>query len=126
MSSTSILRLPKLILGKNAYFVARAMKKPTFCIPRTIKNHQTSAKNASNASARKKEGLQGRLFVILDDFGTPQGGSKITKNQKKAFQKSIAKKGGKKGGDPPRPGSSAAAFTRPVGMQDSCSGRFLP
>ncbi len=35
-------------------------------------------------------------MVIFDDFGTPQGGSKITKNRKKAFQKSIEKKDAKK------------------------------
>ena len=40
----------------------------------------------------RKEGLQGRLLLIFDDFGAPQGGSKVTKNQKKGFQKSIEKK----------------------------------
>ena len=44
----------------------------------------------------KKSSLQGRLLMIFDDFGGPQGGSKITKNRKKAFQKSIKKKTEKK------------------------------
>ena len=96
MRSKSLPELPKLIFGPIAYFVAPANKKHTFCLPQTIKNHQKSAKNAGKASARKKEGLQGRLFVIFDDFGGPQGGSKIIKNRKKAFQKSIEKKEGKK------------------------------
>ena len=96
MKSKSLQELPKPIFGPIAYFVALANEKHTFCIPQTIKNHQKSAKNASKASARKKEGLQGRLLVIFDDFGGPQGGSKITKNRKKAFQKSIENKAEKK------------------------------
>ena len=52
--------------------------------------------NASNARARKKEGLQGRLLLIFGDFGGLQGGPKITKHRKKAFQKSIEKKDEKK------------------------------
>ena len=35
-------------------------------------------------------------MVIFDDLGTPQGGSKITKNQKMTFPKSIEKKEAKK------------------------------
>ena len=62
----------------------------------TIKNQKKSAKNASNGWARKKEGLQGRLSATFDDFGCPQGGPKITKNRKKAFQKSIEQKDAKK------------------------------
>ena len=96
MRSKSLPELPKLIFGQIAYFVALANKKHTFCLSQTIKNHQNSVKNASKASARKKEGLQGRLLMIFDDFGDPQGASKITKNRKKAFQKSIEKKEGKK------------------------------
>ena len=92
MRSKSLPELPKLIFGPIAYFVAPANEKHTFCLPQTIKNHQKSAKNASNPSARKKEGLRGRLFMIFHDFGTPQGDSKITKKQKNAFQKSIEKK----------------------------------
>ena len=34
--------------------------------------------------------------MIFGDFGGPQGGPKITKNRKKAFQKSIEKKDAKK------------------------------
>ena len=98
MRSKSLPELPKLIFGQIAYFVALAlpMKTHTFCIPQIIKNHKKSAKNASNASARKKEGLQGRLLAIFGDFGGAQGGPKITKNRKKAFQKSIETKEGKK------------------------------
>ena len=48
------------------------------------------------------------------------------KNGKKYLPRIDRKKGGKKGGDGTSRGSSAAAFARPVGMQDSCSGRFLP
>ena len=96
MTPKSVPELSKLIFCQIAYFVAPANEKHTFCLPQTIKNHQKSAKNASKASARKKEGLQGRLLAIFDDFGGPQGGSKITKNRKKAFQKSIEKKEGKK------------------------------
>ena len=54
------------------------------------------------------------------------GAGKNMQKLKKCLPKIDRKKGRKKGGDPPRPGSSAAAFARPVGMQDSCSGRFLP
>ena len=96
MKSKSLPELPKLIFGPIAYFVAPANEKHTFCLPQTIKNHQKSAKNASKASARKKEGLQGRLLVIFDDFWGAQEGSKISKNPKKAFQKSIEKKDKKK------------------------------
>ena len=96
MRPKSIPDLPKLIFGPIAYFVAPANEKHTFCIPRIIKNHQKSNKNASHAGARKTEGLQGRLLAIFGDFGGPQGGPKITKNRKKAFQKSIEKKDEKK------------------------------
>ena len=96
MRSKSIPDLPKLIFGQIAYFVAPANEKHTFCTPQTIKNHQKSGKNASNAGARKKEGLQGRLLLIFGDFGGPQGGPNITKNRKNAFQKSIEKKEAKK------------------------------
>ena len=96
MRPKSVPELPKLIFGQIAYFVAPANEKHTFCIPQITKNHQKSDKNASNAGARKKEGLQGRLLLIFGDFGGPQGGPKITKNRKKAFQKSIEKKDEKK------------------------------
>ena len=100
MRSKSIPDLPKLIFGQIAYFVAPANEKHTFCIPQIIKNLQKPSKNASNACTRKKEGLQGRLFAIFGDFGGPQGGPKITKNRKNAFQKIDRKKGRKKEGDP--------------------------
>ena len=96
MRSKSFPELPKPIFGPIAYFVAPANEKPTFFLFQTIKNHSKSDKNASNASARKKGGLQGRLLLIFDDFGTPQGGSKITKNQTMVFPKSIEKKDAKK------------------------------
>ena len=96
MRSKSVPEVPKLIFGRIAYFVAPANEKHTFCIPQITKIHQKSAKNASHAGARKKEGLQGRLFAIFGDFGVPQGGPKITKNRKKAFQKSIEKRRKKK------------------------------
>ena len=96
MRSKSVPELPKLIFGQIAYFVALANEKHTFCFLQTIKNHKKSAKNASNASAPEKEGLQGRLLAILGDFWSPQGGPKITKNRKKPFQKSIEKKDEKK------------------------------
>ena len=35
-------------------------------------------------------------MAVFDDFGGPQGGPKITKSRKKAFQKSIEKKDAKK------------------------------
>ena len=92
MRLQSIPELAKLIFGPIAYFVAPADEKHTFCIPQITKNHQKSRKNASNAWARKKEGLQARLLLIFGDFGGPQGGPKITKNRKSAFQKSIEKK----------------------------------
>ena len=96
MRSKSIPDLPKLIFGQIAYFVAPVNEKHTFCIPQITKNHQKSGKNASNARARKKEGLQGRLLLIFDDFGGPPGAPKIIKNRKSAFQKSIEKKDEKK------------------------------
>ena len=96
MKPKSVPELPKLIFGQIAYFVAPANEKHTFCLPQTIKNHKKSGKNASNASARKKEGLQGRLLLVFGDFGGPQGGPKIIKNRKSAFRKSIEKKEGKK------------------------------
>ena len=96
MRPKSIPELPKLIFGQIAYFVAPANEKHTFCIPQITKNHKKSGKNASNAGVRKKEGLQGRLLLIFGDFWGPQGGPKITKNRKKAFQKSIEKKDEKK------------------------------
>ena len=40
---------------------------------------------------------------------------------KKCVPEIDRKKGGKKGGELTRLGSSAAAFARPEGMQDSCS-----
>ena len=113
MGLKSVPDLPRLIFGPIAYFVAPANEKHTFCTPQTIKNHQKSAKNASNASAPKKEGLQGRLLEIFDHFVGPQGGPKIIKNQKSAFQKSIDKKDGKKRGNTNSPWSSAAAFAQP-------------
>ena len=96
MIPKSVPELPKLMFGQIAYFVAPANEKHTFCIPQITKNHQTSAKNASNAGVRKKEGLQGRLLLIFGDFGGPQGGLKITNNRKSPFQKSIEKKVEKK------------------------------
>ena len=96
MTPKSVPELPKLIFGPIAYFVAPANEKNTFCIPQITKNHQKSNKNASNAGVRRKEGLQGRLLLIFGDFGDPQGGPKISKNRKSAFQKSIEKKDGKK------------------------------
>ena len=117
MTPKSVPEQPKLIFGSIAYFVAPANEKHTFCIPQITKNHQKSAKNASNASARKKGGLQGRLLLIFDDFGGPQGGSKITKNQKSAFQKTIEKKDEKKGNT--SPWLSAAAFAQPRESKDS-------
>ena len=68
------------------------MKNTLFASPKSPKIIKNHAKNASNARARKKEGLQGRLLLIFDDFGGPQGGPKIIKNRKKAFRKSIEKK----------------------------------
>ena len=118
MRSKSIPELPKLIFGPIAYFVAPANEKHTFSLPQTIKNQQKSSKNAGNAWARKKEGLQGRLLVIFDDFGGPLGDSKIIKNRKKAFQKSIEKKDKKKCNGA-RPWSSAAAFAQPRESKDS-------
>ena len=106
MRSKSLPDLPKLIFGPIAYFVAPANEKHTFCTSQIIKNHQKSATNASNAWTRKKEGLQGRLLAIFDDFRSPQGGRKITKNRKKAFQKSIKKKEEKKGATQPVAGES--------------------
>ena len=96
MISKSVPELPKLIFGQIAYFVAPANEKHTFCIPQITKNHQKSGKSACNAWARKKEGLQGRLLLIFGDFGGPQGGPKIIKNRKKAFQKSVEKRDKKK------------------------------
>ena len=96
MRSKSVPELPKLIFGPIAYFVAPANEKHIFCIPKIIKHHQKSTKNASNAWTRKKEGLQGRLLAIFGDFWGSQGGPKITKNRKKDFQKSIEKNEGKK------------------------------
>ena len=109
----SLPELPKLIFGPIAYFVARANEKHTFCIPQIAKNHQKSGKNASYAGARKKEGLQGRLLAIFGDFGGPQGGSKIIKNRKKAFQKSIEKKDETKKGHYTRWGRGSAAKVQP-------------
>ena len=86
MRSKSFPELRKLIFGPIAYFVAAANEKHTFCMPQIGKNHQKTGKNASNAGVRKKEGLQGRLLLIFGDFGGPQGGSKIIKNRKSAFQ----------------------------------------
>ena len=63
---------------------------------------------------------------FFDDFWGSQGKPKMSKHKKNAFRKSIEKKEAKKEATPPSPGSSAAAFARPVGMQDSCSGRCLP
>ena len=73
---------------------------------------------------------KGRLpKSIFGDFwwfwGSP-GEGKNEQKSKKCLPKIDRKKGGKKGGDLIRCWSSAAAFARPVGMQDSCSGRFLP
>ena len=96
MRSKSVPELPKLIFGQIAYFVAHANEKHTFCIPQITKNHKKPNKNASNAGVRKKEGLQGRLLLIFGDFGGPQGGPKIIKNRKSAFQNSIEKKDEKK------------------------------
>ena len=74
--------------------------------------------------------VKGRLpKSIFGDFwwfwGSP-GEGKNDQKSKKCLPKIDRKKGGKKGGDLIRCWSSAAAFARPVGMQDSCSGRFLP
>ena len=96
MRSKSLPDLPKPIFGPIAYFVAPANEKHTFCIPQITQNHQKPGKSASNAGVRKKEGLQGRLLLIFGDFGGPQGGPKIMKNRKSAFQKSIEKKDEKK------------------------------
>ena len=73
---------------------------------------------------------KGRLpKLIFSDFwwflGSP-GDAKNQQKWKKCLSKIDRKKGSKKGGEPDRPWSSAAAFLRPEGMQDSCSGRFLP
>ena len=92
----SVPGLSKFIFGQIAYFVASANKKHTSCILQIIKNHKESFKNASNASARKKEGLQSWLFVIFDDFDGPQGGWRIMKDQKKGLPKIDQKKGKKK------------------------------
>ena len=56
--------------------------------------------------------------MIFDDSGGPQGGSKIIKNRKKAFQKSIEKKPKKEGNDT-RSGASAAALAQPRESKDS-------
>ena len=73
---------------------------------------------------------KGRLpKSIFGDFwwflGSP-GEAKNKQKWKNCLPRIDRKKGGKKGGDPTRCWSSAAAFARLVGMQDSCSGRFLP
>ena len=65
------------------------------------------------------------IYRFLMIFGSP-GKPKNTQKWKKCLPKFDRKKEGKKGGDDTSPWSSAAAFARPEGMQDSCSGRFLP
>ena len=96
MRPKSVPELPQLIFGQIAYFVAHANEKHTFCITQITENNQNSGKNVSNAGVRKNEGLQGRLLLIFGDFWVPQGGPKIIKNRKSAFQKTIEKEDEKK------------------------------
>ena len=46
---------------------------------------------------RKMNASEVNFFLIFGDFWGPQGASKIVKNQKKGFQKSITKRAKKRG-----------------------------
>ena len=73
----------------------------------------------------EKGRLPRSFLAIFDDFWGPQGGPKMSKNGKNAFQESIGKKKAKKEATQPVRGR-VRRRSRPEGMQDSCSGRFLP
>ena len=79
-------------------------------------------KGISSEKGRLPKSIFGDFWWFLGSPGRPKNEQKW----KKCLPKIDRKKGGKKGGDNTSRGSSAAAFARPVGMQDSCSGRFLP
>ena len=105
--------------------LALRMKYALFTSPFQLKLAKIN-KKARKPWAGKKETFWGRFLLIFDDFGGPQGRPKMSKNEKNAFRKSVEKKESKKGGDDTSPGRGSAAIARPEGMQDSCSGRFLP
>ena len=126
MGSKSLLGLPKLIFGEDAYFVGPANEIHTFCILKSSKIGQNELKMHEMHNLGKTKASEVNFLSIFHDFGGPQGRPKISKNEKKCLPKIDRKKAGKKGGDHPRPGRGSAAIARPEGMQDSCSGRFLP
>ena len=108
--STSLLALADVQriaqnLGGSCQYLAKSLATSTRILPTKCNRFgqtqcpeivKKSCKNVSNAGVRRKEGLQDRLLLIFGDFGGPQGGPKIIKNRKKAFQKSIEKKDEKK------------------------------
>ena len=79
-------------------------------------------KGISSEKGRLPKSIFGDFWWFLGSPGRPKNAQKL----KKCLPKIDRKKRGKKGGDPPRPGRGSAAIARPEGMQDSCSGRFLP
>ena len=79
-------------------------------------------KGISSEKGRLPKSIFGDFWWFL---GSP-GEAKNAQKWKKCLPKIDRKKGGKKGGEVTRPWSGSAAIARPEGMQDSCSGRFLP
>ena len=125
MRSNSILELPKLIFGQIAYFVAPDNENQSFTLPKIIKNYQKSCQKSINTRAQKTEGFRSRLSTISNDFGRPQGGPKITKSQKNAFQKTMKKKG-KKRRYLTSGGSMRAAHCQPRNQRSRLLPRLLP
>ena len=78
-------------------------------------------KGISSEKGRLPKSIFGDFWWFLGSPGRPKNAQKL----KKCLPKIDWKKGGKKGGDPDSPWWGSAAIARPVGMQDSCSGRFL-
>ena len=79
-------------------------------------------KGISSEKGRLPKSIFCDFWWFLGSPGRPQNEQKL----KKRLPKIDRKKGGKKGGDADSPWWGSAAIARPEGMQDSCSGRFLP
>ena len=101
------------------------MKYTHFASSKSSKISQKQLKKHERHKLGKKKASEADFWRFLMIFGVPRGSQKCTKIEK-CLPKIDRKKGGKKGGDADSPGRGSAAIARPVGMQDSCSGRFLP